>query len=263
MRKGQKNTEESRKKMSESRKLLFKKGYINPMKGKGHIKIAKQKMKEKALGRKASEETKKKLSLMRIGNKFRLGIPNSKETREKISKGNLGKRKSESHKENIRKAIKLQHQINPNYGMKGKKFSEESINKMVKIKLGKNNPMFGKGGILSPTWQGGKSFEPYTTHFNKYFKQSILQRDGFVCFKCGMRNEDSAVLFKRGLAVHHINYDKKLTIPENCCVLCIRCNAEVNSNRNEWTTFFQSILSKMYNYKYEGGMPIINIGIIK
>ncbi len=109
----------------------------------------------------------------------------------------------------------------------------------------------------NPRWLGGISFEPYTSEFNKAFKLLIKQRDGFLCTKCGMREEDSLVLFKQKLHVHHINYEKKVTILENCCSLCLRCNAEVNSNRSSWTKFFQSLLSERYGYKYSENGDII------
>lgn len=112
-------------------------------------------------------------------------------------------------------------------------------------------------GEKSGQWQGGLSFEPYTPDFNKTFKVAIKQRDGFLCLKCGMREEDSEVLFKRKLLIHHIDYTKENTIKENCCVLCLRCNTEVNSNRISWKKFFQSMLSERYGYKYDEYQNII------
>ena len=53
------------------------------------------------------------------------------------------------------------------------------------------------------------------------------------------------------------NYDKKLTIPQNCCALCFKCNVEVNCNRKHWTKFFQSLLSERYGYQYSKEKEII------
>ena len=73
---------------------------------------------------------------------------------------------------------------------------------------------------------------------------------------CGVHREKLSI----ALLVHHINYDKLLTIPENCCALCMRCNLEVNKNRSHWTKFFQSLLSEKYGYKYsEQGEIILNL----
>lgn len=37
-----------------------------------------------------------------------------------------------------------------------------------------------------PGWQGGKSFEPYTTEFNRQLKDLIRLRDGYRCQLCGV-----------------------------------------------------------------------------
>lgn len=109
-------------------------------------------------------------------------------------------------------------------------------------------------------WNKFTSFEPYTQEFNKAFKLAIKQRDGFLCLKCGMREEDAKILFKRGLAIHHIDYIKENTFKENCCALCVRCNFEVNSNRKSWTKFFQSLLAERYGYEYtEDGKIILEL----
>jgi hypothetical protein len=109
-------------------------------------------------------------------------------------------------------------------------------------------------------WTKFTSFEPYPSNFNREFKLKIRQRDGFMCIKCGMREEDAKIIFNKGLTTHHINYDKKLTIPENCCALCLRCHVETNHNRKHWTKFFQSLLSERYGYKYSENLePILVI----
>ena len=112
-------------------------------------------------------------------------------------------------------------------------------------------------GDKNGMWCGGIQYEPYDFKFNNSFKDFIRTRDGFLCSKCGMRQEDSLILFKRKLICHHANYDKKLTVPENVCCLCLRCNFEVNANRNHWAKFFQSLLSERYGYKYNENQEII------
>jgi len=141
----------------------------------------------------------------------------------------------------------------------GKKFNTDANsihNQLKKLGLARDSTWSGE---KHPNYQGGIAFEPYDSNFHYKFKTLIKQRDGFLCQKCGMREEDSKTLFTKGLAVHHIDYNKKLTIKENCCSLCLRCNSEVNSNRKSWTLFFQSILSEKYGYKYEEGKIILNI----
>lgn len=114
----------------------------------------------------------------------------------------------------------------------------------------------------NPNWRGGKTFEPYSKEFNENFREEVRCRDGLICIKCGMKQEDSLCIFKRKLHIHHVNYDKKLTIKENCCSLCQRCNSEVNFNRNQWTKFFQSLLSERYGYRYsESGEVILELDV--
>ena len=50
---------------------------------------------------------------------------------------------------------------------------------------GKNHHNYGKTGKLSPTWQGGKSFEPYPLGWNKTYKEQIRYRDTYKCQLCG------------------------------------------------------------------------------
>ena len=40
---------------------------------------------------------------------------------------------------------------------------------------------------------------------------------------CGIHREK----LKRAFSIHHINYDKELTIKENCISLCIKCHSKV------------------------------------
>jgi len=115
-------------------------------------------------------------------------------------------------------------------------------------------------GENNPAWVDGKSFEPYDKSFNNKFKRTIRKRDNYICMKCGKHQEKEG----KSLCVHHVNYDKKLTVPQNCCTLCSTCNKEVNTNREHWTRFFQSLLAKKYDYQYsETGEIILEIKKLK
>jgi len=81
-----------------------------------------------------SEETKRKISIAHIGKEF------SEETRKKMSDVRKGKpsslkgcKLSEGHKQKIRDNAK----INPNYGFKGKKHTEESLRKISQSSTGR------------------------------------------------------------------------------------------------------------------------------
>ena len=82
-----------------------------------------------------SEEEREKLRQRMIGNKFRLGIPNSEEQKKKLHLANIGKILSEEHKSKI----SVSHMgICPSEGTKkrmrsvklGRKFSEETKERM-------------------------------------------------------------------------------------------------------------------------------------
>jgi len=145
----------------------------------------------------------------------------------------------------------------------------EKIKKIQRInnslaKQGEKNPMFGKIGELSPRWIDGRSFEPHDPEFNNKFKRAIRRRDNQICMLCKTHREK----LSRTLDVHHINYDKKLSIPQNCISLCRHChNSLVHKDKNKlkhWTKFFQSLLAEKYNYQYsEIGEVILNLNKIK
>ena len=70
---------------------------------------------------------------------------------------------------------------------------------------------------------------------------------------CGIHREK----LKRNLEIHHINYDKKLSIPQNCISLCKKCHAITGHNRKHWTKFFQNLLLERYDYQYNEEREII------
>lgn len=113
-----------------------------------------------------------------------------------------------------------------------------------------------KRGEKAPNWRDGKSFEPYSPDFNPSFKRAIRKRDNQVCMACGIHREK----VDRAFDVHHINYDKILTLPQNCVSLCRSCHSKTNMKRKHLTKFFQDILAKEYDYKYsEQGEVIVDL----
>jgi len=144
-----------------------------------------------------------------------------------------------------------------NVKMKGSKFfnkgqlpyntgkeRDEDIRKKISAKL---------QGISLKEWKNFNSFEPYDEFFNNKFKRAIRKRDNYVCLKCGKHQER----LSRALDIHHINYDKKLSIPQNCISLCRNCHSEVNFKRKHWAKFFQSLLNEKYNYQYSENQEVI------
>ena len=98
----------------------------------------------------------------------------SEEKNKKISEAQKGKKLTEEHRNKINKFKKgKDHYLFGKYRSedskqkqsetrKGIEFGEEWRQKISKATKGENNPMFGvhRFGELSPTWDGGKSFEP-------------------------------------------------------------------------------------------------------
>ena len=93
-----------------------------------------------------------------------------------------------------------------------------------------------KCGEDSYVWQGGLSFEPYPITWSFSLRESIRDRDGRICQVCGKSGNG------KRLAVHHIDYDKENCKPENLITLCTSCHTKTNSNREQWTSFFQDLL---------------------
>lgn len=88
-------------------------------------------------------------------------------------------------------------------------------------------------GPNSSTWKGGMSFEPYPPEFNALFKRAIRRRDNYRCAICRLSAR----------SIHHINYVKDDTNPENCITLCRRCHCKTNYNRPYWQRALSSLLS--------------------
>ena len=163
-----------------------------PMKGKHHSIKTKEKLRKIQLGKKLSEETKKKIR------EFCLKHP------EKLRYWK-GKHFPEIMKQKISKALK------------GRKKSKEHIKKL--------------SGSNHWNWQGGKSFEPYSTDWTETLKKAIRQRDKYTCQLCSK---------EPAIDVHHINYDKQNCNPKNLITLCHSCNSKVNKNRKYWTNYFKN-----------------------
>lgn len=108
-------------------------------------------------------------------------------------------------------------------------------------------------GERNHRWLDGKSLEPYGLDFNRQFKKLIRERENKCCIICNKHEEE---LGKR-LAIHHIDYDKTNTFPQNCVGLCVPCHTKTNLNRTHWKTFFQSLLKERYSYGYTQDQKII------
>ena len=204
MKKGKRHSEESKKKISRTLKGRFC-GKDNPFYSKKH-----------------SEETITKMSEAKMGHKV------SKKTRTKMSETHKGKELSEEHKKSLREAMKgkFDGRKHPQYGTK---HSEETKRKMSRAMEGKQY------GEDNPNWQGGISFDPYPRGWNDTLRESIRERDNFVCQLCGVHQDE----LDRRLQVHHIDYDKDNLDPKNLVSLCHSCHIKTNHRRDYWLAYFR------------------------
>lgn len=167
------------------------------------------------LGYKHSEEYKQKMSDAKKGQII------SEETRRKMALANTGKTRSDEIKQKmskIQRRLFAEGKIPP---MKGKHFSSEH-----KLKIGLANRK--NVGSLASAWRGGKSREEYTYEFNMMLKQKIRERDNYTCFVCG----------RRGMSVHHTDYNKVNCEEKNLVTLCSSCHSKTNFNREYWEECF-------------------------
>ena len=134
----------------------FKKGHVpwhkgtkgvmpSTFKGKKHTSESKRKISLAHIGKKASEDTRKKMSEQRKGEKHHMfGKHHSLKTRKKFSEA-WKKRRQTPVSEKTRKKLSLAHKGQKawNKGQTGI-FSEETRRKMSKDRKGSKHPLFGK-----------------------------------------------------------------------------------------------------------------------
>jgi endogenous inhibitor of DNA gyrase (YacG/DUF329 family) len=124
----------------------------------------------------------------------------------------------------------------------GRKHTREEKRKIAISKIGKPRSLdvrqklsvarTGKyKGPESPTWKGGKSFEPYCFRFNCILKEEVRNAFDRTCFLCGTPENG------RKLAVHHVDYNKSQGckgLNWSLIPLCQTCHTKTNFDRWHW-----------------------------
>ena len=197
--------------------------------------------------------------------KNRKNILHTEDAKRKMSVGNTGKIRTEEHKDAVRKAqtgriVTDVTKKKMSEGMKGIPKSPEAKDKMSiaakeRWKDEEYRKEFSKSreGEKNPNYRGGIQYEPYDSNWSRKFRHSIRERDNQVCMNCGKHKEK----IRYALDVHHVNYDKQLSIKENCISLCHSCHSMTQSNREYWIKLFYYKLSKLYGYKYTEDYQIV------
>lgn len=135
-----------------------------------------------------------------------------------------------------------------NNGMFGKTFRKELLRIKSKKWTGKGNPKYKKGYLITgkanpnynnghkirgernPNWRGGLSLKSYPDEWTSAYREQIRCRDAYVCQVCGCPETKA----NRKLSVHHIDYDKSNSRPDNLISLCVDCHIKTNTRRSFW-----------------------------
>ncbi|MDD5358617.1 MAG: hypothetical protein PHX80_05700 [Candidatus Nanoarchaeia archaeon] len=166
----------------------------------------------------------------------------SETARRKMSEGQRG---AKNHSYGKASWNKGKHVTNKGSFKKGHIPPAEVIEKIKKkrkkqvIPHGDRHWLYGKRGEDALNWKDGISFVPYCPKFNEALKEKIRTRDGRICQRCMMTEEENG----QKLSVHHVHYDKENCTPD-LISLCRDCNSIVNFNRDYYENLFIEKLRK-------------------
>ena len=195
-------SEEHKKKIGQ--RMLGNKYWL----GKKHSEETKKKISETLKDRKHSKKSKKKMSEAKMGKKYHLGFKHTEKTKQKISEVHKGKKLSKE----IKRKMSLAH-MGKQSGMLGKKLSKETKRK-ISLALGGT-------GIPQTT----KRY--YRLRDRKYmeWRSKVFERDNWTCQTCGKRSQSGEQVY---LESHHIKswakYPKSRYDVENGVCLCVECH---------------------------------------
>jgi heterodisulfide reductase subunit B len=212
-----------------------------------------------------SEDYRKQCAERMKGNKHRLNIPHTEETKKKMSEfqkahPNSGrfKKGQTSWNKNVPMPEETRNKISKaNKGkwafFKGKHLYKETREKLSKARRGiprpdlrgEKNGMFGRKGKLCPCYVDGNSTKPYASGFTKRYKNKVRKRDNKECQICFKNQEEYVKRTGMQFPIHHIDYSKDNHSMDNLVTLCPVCHALTNrrEERIYWQLYFIILLS--------------------
>ena len=227
---GHEVSEETRRKISKANS-----GKTSWAKGKHLSDETKAKLSEAHTGKKASPETRLKMKEAAL---IKWGKEGYKESHSGEYAPMYGKHQTPEAK--AKTSLAVSGEKNPFFG---KRHPQEIIDRIVAANTGRKQSeqerikrSIAARNSEKTTWNGGSSFFPYSTEFTTALREKIRKRDGNICQLCNAE--------KVSLAVHHIDYDKQNTKPENLISLCTSCHSKTNVRRTEWTYFFNEMMKE-------------------
>jgi hypothetical protein len=162
---------------------------------------------------------------------------------------------------------------------RGKKMSPEAIQKWYESRLNgkgwviseeeKQRMSERRTGHLNPAWNGGER-QTYCEKWTPRFRERVRIHFNHTCVLCGLPQSENK--YKSGkkegqeqkLCVHHVFYLKEACcdedIPKLFVTLCRPCHTRTNTNREYWKQYFTELIhiqhgGKCYLHKHEMSSP--------
>ena len=166
------------------------------------------------------------------GNKIRLGMKDSIDTKDKISKSLKGHLVSEKTRKKTSKTLKK----NPVRYWLGKKLPRKMIEKANLKRRGKipwNKNKIGPRGENANNWKGGKTEERKIIMSRleyKLWRDAVFQRDNYTCIFCGRKREegDRVVLNADHIKPFSLFPELRFAI-DNGRTLCEECHKKTST----------------------------------